>query len=278
MRFEQRESGADVGQRIRSWRSHRKLSQMELAGMANISARHLSFIETGRGKASPATLLSLASTLQIPLQEQNHLLLAAGFAPRYGEAPITDDKMTHVRNLVQMILKSHEPFPAFAINRSWDIVASNSAHSELLARMINPRDQETIGNGNIMRLLFHPNGMRKHIVNWSQLSGFLMRSLQSQLLTYPGDQALVDLSTDIDGWTGNDDFGDGEYVMSVQDFAVPMTIRMQGHEISLVTTMLKFAVPMSATVEGLTIESFYPADAQSEAALRANVESTLMDS
>ncbi len=264
MRLEQREAGCDVGQHIKSWRSLRKLSQMELAGMANISARHLSFIETGRGKASPATLLSLASTLQIPLLEQNRLLLAAGFAPRYEEAPISDEKMAHIRSVVELILESHQPFPAYAVNRVWDIVAANDAHHALVALMISDSNRREIGDNNILRLLFHPKGLRNHIVNWLQLSQYVMQALRTQSLMYPTDEELITLSAEITKWTDTgEDASNAESSMS-PSFAVPMTIRIKDREISLVTTMLKFAAPLSATVEGLTIESFYPADEKSK--------------
>lgn len=268
-RVEHRETASDVGQRIKTWRSVRKLSQMELAGRANISARHLSFIETGRGKASPATLLSLASTLQIPLQEQNRLLLAAGFAPRFEEAPISHEKMTHVRGVVEMILKSHDPYPAFAINRAWNIVAANNAHQSFLARTLKQSDREAIGENNILRLLFHPRGLKNHIVNWAQLSRYLLQGLNRQRLTYPSDEDLAELYKEIAAWTNAADTESPPEHEFLQEFAVPMTIRIQETDISLVTTMLKFAAPLSASVEDLTIESFYPADRESEDAIHS---------
>ena len=263
------DQSASAGARIRSWRHHRKLSQLELAGLANISARHLSFIETGRGNASPSILQLLANSLQIPLQEQNRLLMAAGYAPRYEEAPITDEKMTHVRNVVRMILDSHNPFSAFAINQRWDILAHNETHGRLLSLLLCPEDLECIGDGNIMRLVFHPKGLRNHIVNWPQFSGLLIQSIMAQRLVYPGDPGLEALAADAEGWMDIDPRARVEDASRALDFAAPMVLRLQGREISLVTTRLKFAAPLAASVEGLTIESFYPADARSEAELRA---------
>ncbi len=273
MGLERRKTEPGVGEHIRSWRLHRKLSQMALAGLADISARHLSFIETGRGKASPQTLLALADTLQIPLQEQNHLLVLAGFAPRYDESPISDDRMGHVRHVVSMILDSHSPFPAFAVSPAWDVLADNASHRLLLAQLVEPDVLESVGEGNIMRLVFHPQGIRRHIVNWPQLSGILLRSLQGQLLMYPGNPSLEALSADVHDWMESDPTPQPTSIPHAQDFAVPMTIRLHDREISLVTTRLKFAAPMAATVEGLTIETFYPADAQSDFELRAYLDS-----
>ncbi len=277
MGLERREADPNVGQHIRSWRVHRRLSQLELAGQANISARHLSFIETGRGKASPETLLLLANTLQIPLQEQNHLLMLAGFAPRYEEAPISDNKMLHVRKVVDMILASHSPFPAFAVNPAWEVLAYNEAHNVLLAELVDPELLANRAEHNIMRLVFHPRGIRNHIANWSQLSALLLRSLQGQLLMYPGEPSLQALSEEVNAWMASDSDVQATSTPFAHDFAVPMILRLQGRDISLVTTRLKFAAPMAATVEGLTIEAFYPADPESEAHLRAHLHGKLQE-
>ena len=116
------ENGQQVGQILKAWRQHRRLSQMQLSHLADISTRHLSFIETGRAQASVTTLLSLTKSLEIPLKEQNHILLAAGFAPKFNEAKLTDTALDQARGILEMILASHDPFPAFVVDECWNII------------------------------------------------------------------------------------------------------------------------------------------------------------
>lgn len=259
----------DVGKEIRRWRSVRRLSQLELAGMANISARHLSFIETGRGNASTATLLALADSLDIPLQEQNRLLLAAGFAPRFSEAKLGDTSLAHAKEIVRLILESHDPYPAYAIDNNWNVTASNKSQQTLSAILLERDTIGRIGGNNVLRLLFHPDGLRNHIVNWEQISQHMIKALNRQSLLRPEDKDLHSLIEDISEWVGDLQSIGGAKDPGLKSFALPITYRVGNTRISMITTMLRFSSPFAAAVEGLTIETFYPADEVSQEALNS---------
>src|SRR5271167_1885737 len=162
-----------VGPLLRRWREARHLSQLDLALDAEVSARHISFLETGRAEPSREMLLMLSNVLDIPLRERNFLLLAAGFAPVYGETSLDDPRMTQVRAAVEVILKSNEPRSALAHDRHWNIVMANAAFVRFLAVILGkepegllPLTVSTAPRLNVLRLLFDPNGVRKVIVNW----------------------------------------------------------------------------------------------------------------
>jgi hypothetical protein len=205
----------------------------------------------------------------MPLDEQNQLLLAAGFAPRYDEAPLDDDGMSHVRDVVQLILRSHEPFPAFAVDPSWNILAANEAHYALSRLMIDDDTRRQIGGDNALRLLFHPQGVKNHITNWTDVSPYLVQAVRRKSALHPNARQLATLVAEIEDWSGRATVTRNQRDVPPGDFALPMTFRIGGQRISLVTTMLSFAAPFATAVESLTIETFYPADEQSRTALEA---------
>ena len=165
-----------AGEQIRDWRQIRRLSQMELALDAGISTRHLSFIETGRSNASRETLSLLAEELEVPLRERNHLFIAAGFAPAYSQLPIDHADLAPARQAIDMILKGHEPFPALAVDRHWNLVSANSAVARLMAAASPHLLEPPV---NVLRLSLHPEGLASAILNLGEWKAHLIERLHA---------------------------------------------------------------------------------------------------
>src|SRR5687767_3133767 len=167
-----RRSSSGVGQLLRDWRSARGMSQLDLALEAGFSARHLSFIETGRTQPSRQALLVLAETLEVPLRERNRLLEAGGYAHAYRQTSLDAEEMTHVRGVLQFILDRHTPYAALVLDRYSNCLMGNGASSRLLESVADP---SIVGErGNLLRMVFHPLGARRHIVNWDEVSHHLL--------------------------------------------------------------------------------------------------------
>src|SRR5687768_5402078 len=166
------------GEHLRFWRQHRRMSQLDLAGEADISTRHLSFVETGRSVPSREMVLRLAERLQVPLRERNALLVAAGYAPMYRERPLSDPALAPARQAVDLILKAHEPYPALAVDRHWNLLAANRMVAPLLAGAA-PALLEAPSN--VLRLSLHPQGLAPRILNLVQWREHLFERLQQQI-------------------------------------------------------------------------------------------------
>jgi len=193
-----------VGPLLRRWRESRHLSQLELALDAEVSARHISFLETGRAEPSREMLLTLSNVLDVPLRERNFLLLAAGYAPLYGETSMDDPRMTQVRAAVEIILKSNEPRSALAHDRHWNVVMANTAFVRFLTLTMGqqpaglaPLQVSTPPRLNVLHLLFDPNGFRKIIVNWEAIAKSLLNEAYRRL-AWARDETLKQLITDIE--------------------------------------------------------------------------------
>src|SRR3954468_3393654 len=165
-------ASSGVGDLLRDWRRRRRLSQLDLAVNAEVSTRHLSFVETGRSKPSRELLLHLAEHLEVPLRERNALLLAAGYAPAYGERALGDDAMAPVRDALERLLKGHEPFPAVAVDRQWELVDANEPALALLTDGVAPNLLEPPAN--TLRISLHPDGLAQRIVNLAEYSSHLL--------------------------------------------------------------------------------------------------------
>lgn len=261
-----------VGSILRSWRQARRLSQMSLAGMANISTRHLSFVETGRSNASAQTLISLAQSLSMPLEDCNKLLLAGGYAPKFNEADIQDADMAHVRHLIELILASHEPFPAFVVDKNWKILFSNRSHDVLFEKLLSRDALKAINSTNLMRIFFHPNGFRTKIANWPDVSRYFTEALRYEAaVALPGSEA-VELLSDVERWSRDEPRTRRQAPAFVQNIALPIKFRFGNNVIGLIPTALSFTSPMAVTLQNLRLETFYPADAASEKQLRLLLE------
>lgn len=260
-----------IGALLRRWREARHLSQLDLALDAEVSSRHISFLETGRAAPSREMILTLCDVLDVPLRERNMLLLAAGFAPVYRETGLEDPRMAQVRAALELILGQHEPRSAFAFDRYWNLVMVNEAYIRFLTAVLGnaPAGFEPLRvlkppYQNLMHLLFAPNAMRKVILNWEQLAKSLlnqahraaawtrdptMQELINALLAYPGVPA---------GWREPD-------LESSRDLILPVELDLGGGRVArMFSTVTTLSTPQDVTLQELHVEAFYPADAASE--------------
>ena len=243
-----------VGEQLRAWRGRRRLSQLDLALEAEISARHLSFVETGRSRPSRAMLLRLAERLNIPARDRNLLLVAAGFAPALPERPLDDPALAAARAAVDLVLKAHEPFPALAVDRHWHMLAANAGVARLLtsvaAHLLTPPV-------NVLRLSLHPEGVAPRIVNLSEWRAHIFHRLEAQVAA-SADQGLAELVAELRAYPGGN--------LPVRDayggVAVPLVIRSGEVELSFLSTTTMFGTPIDITLAELAIEAFLPADAR----------------
>ena len=255
-----------VGELLRQWREHRRLSQLELALEAEISARHLSFVETGRSLPSREMILRLADHLEVPLRERNHLLLAAGYAPVYAETELDSPPMLAVREAVRQILGDHEPYPAVVIDGRWNLVEANASVAmftadvppELLAPPVN-----------VLRASLHPDGMARRIVNLGEWRAHLLGRLRRQV-ALTADPGLAALYEELRAYPGDQPEPEAP---GPGDIVVPLRIRHHGEELAFFGTVATFGTPLDITVAELVIESFFPADARTTDILRRGSES-----
>ena len=254
---------AGVGDLLRDWRQRRRLSQLELAGEADISTRHLSFIETGRAQPSRSMLLRLAERLDMPLRARNELLNAAGFAALYAERPLDAPEMAVARRTIDAVLQAHAPFPALAVDRHWTLVASNAAVGALLGGVSAELLQGAV---NVLRLSLHPDGLAPRIVNLAEWRAHLLARLQQQI-DRSGDAPLIALHAELAGYPTRD--GDAP-AHDFNGIAVPLRLRVDGLDapLSLISTTTVFGTPVDVTLSELALECFYPADDATRVALQ----------
>src|SRR5579862_9236570 len=262
-----------VGPLLRRWREARHLSQLDLALDAEVSARHISFLETGRAEPSREMLLMLANVLDIPLRERNLLLLAAGYAPVYGETSLDDPRMVQVRAAVEVILKSNEPRSALAHDRHWNIVMANAAFIRFLTINLGtapagmtPLKVTPPPRMNVLRLLFDPNGVRKIIVNWEAIANSLLNEAYRRL-AWARDDALKDLITEILAYPGVPPRWREPDLEAPHNLILPMEMMLDGKIARMFSTVTTVATPHDVTLQDLHVEVFYPADAETEALL-----------
>jgi transcriptional regulator with XRE-family HTH domain len=258
---------AGVGDLLREWRNRRNRSQLDLSLDVGVSARHLSFVETGRSRPSPELVLALADHLEVPLREQNTMLLAAGYAPRFSQTPLDDDAMTRVRASLQRMLDAHDPYPGVVIDRAWNVLLANDAAFAFVdgvpAEVVSP-------DMNVFRLCLHPDGLAARTVNFPDWATYLLRQMRrtiqltgdddlravhDEVVAYP-DVAALDEATRPGQW---DD----------PPLLVPFRLAVaDGRELSLFTTLTTFGTPRDVTLDEVSVELFFPADDDTEAFLR----------
>jgi transcriptional regulator with XRE-family HTH domain len=243
---------------LRTWRTRRRLSQLDLALDANVSARHLSFVETGRSRPSEQMVRHLAETLDVPLRERNRLLLAAGYAPAYSQRSLHEPELAPIKTALDQLLKAHEPFPAVVVDRSWQLVAANSAVALLTQgvadHLLNPP-------ANVLRIALHPEGMASRITNLGQWRAHLLRDLAAQR-EQTGDPDLEALYQELSGYPGP------TIEPAAHDVFVPLEI----DGLKFLSTRTTFGTAVDVTVSELAIESFFPADEHTAEALYASRE------
>jgi transcriptional regulator with XRE-family HTH domain len=247
-----------AGDLIRGWRQRRRLSQLDLAIAANVSSRHLSFVETGRSHPTSQMILHLAEHLDVPLRDRNALLLAGGYAPAYPERTLAAPELRAVRGALARVLAGHEPYPAAVVNRWWELVDANAGIG-LFTGGVSPGLLEPPVN--VLRLSLHPDGMAPRIANLPEWRAHLLARLHRQAEA-TGDQRLFTLHDELKAYPG----GQGASP-AVTDVVVPLRYRTPRAELSFLSITAVIGTPMDVTVEELAIESFYPADDQTAAAL-----------
>jgi transcriptional regulator with XRE-family HTH domain len=247
----------DVGGLLREWRQRRRLSQLELAVGAEVSARHVSFVETGRSKPSRELLLHLAEHLEVPLRERNTLLLAAGFAPMYPERSLDDEDMDPVRIALDRILGGHEPYPAVIVDRRWDLVSANATALRLFTAGVAEHLLEPPVN--VYRLGLHPRGLAPRIRNLPEYTHHLLTRLQRDVAV-SGDSRLGALLDEVRTYPGLT-HPSGLEATAARMLFLPMEFTTAtGEELSFFSTLATFGTALDVTVAELSIEAFFPAD------------------
>ena len=256
---------ASFGDHLRTWRQQRHLSQLELADEADISTRHVSFMETGRTNPSRDMVLRLCERLAVPLRERNALLVAAGYAPMYRERALDDPALAAARQAVELVLKGHEPCPAIALDRCWNVVAANHAAQALLAAHVSP---ELLAPPiNVFRLSLHPQGLASRIANLAQWRAHLFERLRQQIQA-TADPALVALQAELLEYPApppSDTLVLGGEMLGV---VMPFCFDSVHGMLSLISTTTIFGTPVDVTLQELAVESFFPADAFTAQVLR----------
>ncbi|MFG1723176.1 helix-turn-helix domain-containing protein [Micromonospora chalcea] len=246
-----------VGELLRQWRQRRGLSQLDLAIAADVSARHVSLVETGKSKPSSNMILRLADQLHVPLRDRNRLLLAGGFAPRYAERPIDHNALSAVHDAVRRVLRAHEPYPAVVFDRRWNIVMTNRAVDPFFAQVAPDLLRPPV---NLVRLGLDPRGFGRMVVNLADVRAVFRSRISRQLATAP-DPELTALYEEL--LAPEPENTSGQRIET--DVVIPMILRVGGRELRLFSTITTFGTPMDITVDEIAIESYYPADAESAA-------------
>lgn len=252
------------GDHLRQWRQRRRLSQLDLAQVADISTRHLSFVETGRASPSREMVLRLGERLDVPLRERNALLVAAGFAPMYRERALDDPEMAEARAAVERILHCHEPWPALAMDRHWNLVLGNRMVPPLLAGVA---PALLAGPVNVLRLSLHPEGLAPRIANLNQWRHHLFERLRHQIAA-SGDAALATLLAELQAYPAQAASAalqlDGEH----PGVLMPFLFHTPQGVLNLVSTTTVFGSPVDITLQELALETFLPADEATARILR----------
>ena len=248
---------------LRQWRAHRRLSQLELAGLSGVSQRHLSFLETGRANPSRGMVLALADALEVPLRDRNHLLQSAGFSAAFKEAPFEEDGMSAFNAALQQILSQQEPYPALVLDGLWNLKFANPSALRFFGLFVDPlAGLAAIGSPTefqMVRLCLHEEGLKPYIVNWQELIASFLSRARRALLTNPRHDKLPVLIDEI--LNHADAPQDWRTVWSANtDPAVPMVLRKENDTYRLFTMLAHFGAAQDITLEETSVELFYPAD------------------
>lgn len=244
---------SDVGVQLREWRLRRRMSQLDLACEAEISTRHLSFVETGRAQPSRDMLLLLAEHLSIPLRERNVLMVAAGYAPVFPERPLDHPDMAGARAAVEQVLAGHDPWPALAIDRHWNMVTANAALAPLFGG-VSPA--LLTGQINVLRLSLHPDGLARRVLNFHEWRDHLLTRLRQQI-GITADAQLMALHEELQGYP----VPPGPVRRSAPTSIVaPLQLGMDGVVLSFISTTTVFGTPLDITLSELALETFFPVD------------------
>jgi transcriptional regulator with XRE-family HTH domain len=252
---------SNFGDYLRQWRQRRRMSQLDLAGEAEISARHLSFVETGRAAPSRDMVLRLAEQLDVPLRERNVLLVAAGFAPAFPQRPLDDGALKPARQAIERVLRAHEPSPALAVDRHWNLIAANRLVMPLLEGITPALLASPI---NVLRLSLHPDGLAARNANLGEWCAHLLERLHRQCEA-TADPQLVQLYDELKGYK----IPARAAPIAVDSVVVPFKLRLGSETLSFISTTMVFGTPVDITLSEIAIETFFAADDATAARLRA---------
>lgn len=255
---------------LRNWRKSRKLSQTNLALEAGVSQRHLSFLESGRSAPSKEMVLQLATSLALPLREKNALLNAAGFANLYGHNHIDQQELAQAKFALDIILKHHEPYPAVAIDRNWNLLMMNDANVKVFGHFIDPvQVWEDLGghSPNVLRLVLHPKGLRQYLSEWHELALYFIHSLETDLSINPYNLEARELLNEIRAYPSMP-----SVLEAPKAFRPYLEVKAKKDdvELSFFTVISTFGTPQDVTLQELRIETFFPADEATESFVRTH--------
>jgi transcriptional regulator with XRE-family HTH domain len=253
-----------IGDLLREWRQRRRLSQLDFAVEAEISSKHLSFLETGRARPSRDMLMKLTELLDVPLRERNTLLVAAGFAPMFTERKLDDPVLQSAREAMELVLKGHEPFPAIAVDRHWNLLAANRAVAPFLVG-VDPKLLDPPFN--VLRASLHPDGLAPRIVNLGQWRAHLLARLRRQI-EISADTELMKLHEELSSYPAPQAPARVSEAEAANAFVVPFRLATPAGVLSFISTTTVFGTPIDVTLSELALETFFPADAATAAALR----------
>lgn len=254
-----------LGALLREWRAARRLSQLDLALAADLSTRHLSCLETGKSQPSREALLRLADALELSLRERNALLLAAGFAPQYRETGLAAPGLAQVYRAIDFILQHQDPYPAFLVNRHWDVLKANDAAVRVNAFALGGRESR---HGNMIRQFFDPSDLREAVDNWEEVAGELLRHLHDHVAATPGDTVARDLLAEALAYPG---VPARWRLRDVSQAPLPLmtTVLRRGDDVlRFFSTITTFATPRDVTLDELHIECCFPMDEATAALCR----------
>lgn len=255
------------GAELKRWRHHRRYSQLELASVAAISQRHLSFLETGRSRPSPEMVEHLSVVLDIPLRARNSLLNTAGFADAYSEEPLDGPALADVRASLETLVEAHNPFPAYVVDRGWNLLISNTAATRLTGYLV-PMDTAVAIGGNVLRLFLHPDGVRNSVVNWPQAAAVLIERLTAECTANPTDTELSSLFAEVTSYDGVNDLRREAAYPSTSSLLTDIHIKTDAVDLRLYTTISTLAAAADITLQELRLETLLPADPETAQTLR----------
>jgi transcriptional regulator with XRE-family HTH domain len=254
-----------VGDLLREWRAARRMSQLDLALEANVSSRHLSWVETGKSQPGRELVEQLADALEMPLRERNGLLIAAGYAPKYRETALADPEMALLRKAVEFIIRQQEPFPAFVIDRHWDVLMVNAAMQRVFG-VLKPGGPM---HGNILRQVFDPADMRPLLANWEEVAGDLIRHLHHEAAAAPSDMRTRALLAEVLSYPDVPQDWRRRELGATPLPVITTVFRKDDLELRFFSTLTTFGTAQDVTVEGLRIECMFPADEATEVFCRS---------
>lgn len=255
------------GRLLKQWRSVRRMSQLELALEAGISARHVSFVETGRSRPSREMVMLLAEVLSVPLRERNTLLESAGYARYYRETGLSAPELAQVRRVIEFILERHEPYSAVAIDRRWNVLMANRSHERMLDHLLSDRSLPANTAGNLLRLTFDPDGLRPRIVNWEEVARALVDRVHREIGGSPDEESEA-LLEELLSYPGVPERWRVPDLTRPPPMVIPIRLRAGDSQLALFSAITTLGTAQDVTLRELRIEAFFPADETTERAIR----------